>query len=64
VTSTTLALLAGDREERSLRARASRAADAFFLALEALPDGQRTRGWMWLHALAQQLVDDMIVARR
>ncbi len=63
VTSTTLALLAGDRDERSLRVRASHAADMFVLALEALPDDQRTRGWMWLHALAQQLVDDMIVAR-
>lgn len=63
VTSVTFALLMGDRDERSIRARASRAADNFFLALEALPDEQRTRGWMWLHALAQQLVDDMIVTQ-
>ncbi len=64
VTSTTFALLEGERDERSLRARASRAADDFFWALEALPDDQRTGGWIWLHALAQQLVDSMIVARR
>lgn len=63
VTCTTRALLAGERDERALRANASRAADDFYLALEALPDAQRSRGWMWLHALAQQLVDDMVVAR-
>lgn len=63
MTTTTLALLEGERDERALRARASRAADEFFVALEAVPDEERTRGWIWLHALAQQLVDDMIVTR-
>lgn len=64
VTCTTLALQEGERDERALLARASRAADAFVLQLEALPDEVRTRGWMWLHALAQQLVDNMIVTRQ
>lgn len=63
VTCTTLALLSGERDERALRRLVSAAADAFFDALEALPDEQRSRGWMWLHALSQQLVDDMVVAR-
>lgn len=63
VTHTTLALLSGERDERALRSGASHAADAFVLALEELPDNRRTKGWMWLHALAQQLVDDMVVRR-
>lgn len=61
VTCTTLALLAGERDERALRANASRAADAFFEALDTIPDDDRSQGWMWLYALAQQLVDDMVV---
>jgi hypothetical protein len=63
VTCTTLALLAGERDERALRRQVSRAADQFVDALGSLPDGDTWRGWMWLHALAQQLVDDMVVAR-
>jgi hypothetical protein len=62
VTSTTLALLSGERDERTLRSKVSAAADDFFEALEALPDDQRSKGWMWLHALSQQLVDGMVVA--
>jgi hypothetical protein len=62
VTCTTLALLAGERDERTLRAKASRAADDFVEALEALPDAQKSQGWLWLHALAQQLVDNLVVA--
>jgi hypothetical protein len=58
-----LALLAGERDEGTLRANASRVADDFVEALEALPDVQKSQGWMWLHALAEQLVADMIVAR-
>ena len=61
VTCTSLALLAG---ERTLRANASRAADVFVTAPEAAPDAPTWPGWMWLHALSQQLVDDMVVARR
>ena len=63
VTCTTLALLSGERDERTLRRTVSAAADDFFEALEALPDEQRSGGWLWLHALSQQLVDDMVVAR-
>ena len=61
ITCTTLALLAGTRDERGLRAAASRAADALFLALEAFADEEMSKGWIWLYALAQQLVDDMVV---
>ncbi|MEZ4389750.1 MAG: hypothetical protein R3A48_01540 [Polyangiales bacterium] len=61
VTSTTLALLQGQRDERELRANVSRAVDVFFEDLESVPDDDRSPGWMWLYALAQQLVDDMVV---
>lgn len=61
VTALTLALLQGVREERALRARVSEQADTFVAALEPLPDD--TPGLMWLYALAQQLVDNMVVAQ-
>lgn len=64
VTCVTLALLAGERDERTLRAMASRAADAFFEALEKVPDAQDWPGWMWLHKLGQDLVDSLVVVRR
>ena len=63
VTCTTRALASGERDERALQTNASRAADEFFIALESIPDEHRSSGWIWLHALAQQLVDDMVVCR-
>lgn len=61
VTCTTFSLLEGKRDEREIRRDASGAADDFFLALEEVPDEQKSGRWMWLYALAQQLVDDMVV---
>lgn len=61
VTTTTLALVQGERDERALRGRASLAADDLYLVLETLPDD--TPGLIWLYPLAEALVDDMIVAR-
>lgn len=63
VTATTKSLLAGERDEHQLQANAARAADEFVLALERIPEKTRSRGWIWLHALAAQLVDDMVVAK-
>jgi hypothetical protein len=63
VTCVTLALLDGERDERKLLATVSRAADAFFLALEAVSDVDQIPGWMWLHKLGQDLVDSLVVVR-
>jgi hypothetical protein len=63
VTCVTLALLAGERDERKLLGAVSRAVDAFFLALEAVPDVDQLPGWMWLHKLGQDLVDALVVVR-
>lgn len=60
----TLALLAGERDPRVLRGAASRAADAFVEALNAIPDSESIQGWMWLHKLAQDLVDHLVVVHR
>jgi len=41
----------------------SRAVDAFFLALESVPDVDQVPGWMWLYKLGQDLVDALVVVR-
>ena len=63
VTCVTLALLAGERDERKLKATVSRTVDAFFIALESVPDVDQIPGWMWLHKLGQDLVDSLVVVR-
>jgi len=55
VTCVTLALLEGERDERTLKGTVSRAVDAFFLALESVPDVDQVPGWMWLYKLGQTL---------
>jgi len=63
VTCVTIALLEGERDERKLKSIVSGAVDAFFIALEAVPDVDRIPGWMWLHKLGQDLVDSLVVVR-
>lgn len=63
VTCVTLALLEGERDERKLQATVSRAVDAFFIALESVPDVEQIPGWMWLYKLGQDLVDSLVVVR-
>lgn len=60
-TAVTLALQAGERDARTLRALASTAADSFIEALLAVPQPEEIVGWMWLHKLAQDLVDSLVV---
>lgn len=61
VSCITAALLAGERDERTLRAKASAAADRFIEALNQIPEADLPPGWMWLHKLAQDLVDQLAV---
>lgn len=63
VTCMTMALLEGIRDERTLRARMSQAADDFFVALESTPGADQRPGWMWLHKLSQDLVDHLVVVQ-
>ena len=62
VSCITLALLDGERDERTLRQRVSKAVDGFYDAFDrAVPDTHAVPGSMWLPVLAQQLVDEMVV---
>jgi hypothetical protein len=61
VTYVTTALIKGVRDERSLLSQLSAAVDNFIAALEATPKADSSPGWMWLHKLAQDLVDHLVV---
>lgn len=62
VSCATAALLEGERSEPALRARVDAAASRFVEALEQIEGADELPGWMWLHKLAQDLVDGLVVA--
>ncbi len=64
LTTTTYTLLRGERDGQVLRQAAERSAEVLVEALMALPvSDDDTRLWGY-HAVAAQLVSDMVVARR
>lgn len=64
VSCVTQALLEGERDEQCLRKRVDKAANQFFTALDQIEGADQLPGWMWLHKLAQDLVDCLVVIAR